>query len=89
MPPTAIVDQGFVAARAMLLDVAAFLDRVERYGAKSDFRCEAMRSAAKILSDGKPERARRILERLSDPTRAPLAVAPGGAACGAWKKGRK
>ena len=84
--PRALVDHGFVPVRAKLIEVAAFLDRVERYGAADDFRCEALRRAAKLLVDGKPERARRILEQLSDPTTKPDAVSTGKAALGAWQK---
>jgi len=81
----AIVDTGFVPVRAKLLEVAAFLDRVERYGVATDFRCDALREAAKILVDGGPERARRILEKLSDPTTEPEATSSGKAALGAWQ----
>ncbi len=84
--PRALVDHGFVPVRAKLIEVAAFLDRVERYGAAEDFRCIALRRAAKLLVDGKPERARRILEQLSDPTTKPDAVSTGKAALGAWQK---
>lgn len=84
-PPRAIVDHSFIPVRAKLIEVAAFLDRVERYGAADDFRCVALRSAAALLVDGKPERARRILEQLSDPTRTPEARSSGKAALGAWQ----
>lgn len=87
--PRALVDHGFVPVRAKLIEVAAFLDRVERYGAADDFRCVALRRAAKLLVDGKPERARRILEQLSDPTTKPDAVSTGKAALGAWQKPAK
>lgn len=80
-----LVDQGFVPVRAKLLEVAAFLDRVERHDAAGDFRCAALREAARILVDGQPERARRMLETLSDPTLAPDAVSTGKAALGAWQ----
>ncbi|HLP08820.1 MAG TPA: hypothetical protein VK178_11695 [Opitutaceae bacterium] len=83
--PTATVLVDFVAVRAQLLEVAAFLDRVERHGVAGDFRCAALREAARLLVDGQPERARRILERLSDPTTEPLTVSDGKAAHGAWK----
>ena len=73
--------------RARLIEVAAFLDRVERYQAADDFRCAALREAAALLVDGKPERARRILEKLSDPTTKPEAVSSGQAALGAWQPG--
>ena len=83
--PRGLVDHGFVPVRAKLIEVAAFLDRVERYGAADDFRCTALRQAAKLLVDGQPERARRILEQLSDPTTQPDAVSTGKAALGAWQ----
>lgn len=84
-PGRAIVDHGFIAMRAKLLEVAAFLDRVERHAAADDFRCAALRSAAALLVDGRPERARRILEQLSDPTTAPAPAARGQSAVGAWR----
>lgn len=80
----AVVDHGYIAVRAKLIDLAAFLDRVERHGAASDFRCAALRDAAALLVDGRPERARRILELLSDPTTEPEAKSSGKAAFGAW-----
>lgn len=90
LPPAsarrAVVDHGFIPMRAKLIEVAAFLDRVERYDAADDFRCAALREAATLLVDGKPERARRILEKLSDPTTAPDAVSSGKAALGAWQR---
>ncbi len=72
--------------RAKLIEVAAFLDRVERYKTEGDFRCEALREAATVLVDGRPERARRILEKLSDPTTTPEEKSSGKAALGAWQK---
>ena len=86
VPPHAVVDHGFIAVRAKLIEVAAFFDRVERHGAAGDFRCAALRQAAKLLVDGKPERARRILESLSDPTTTPERISSGKAALGAWRK---
>lgn len=85
-PPRVIVDHAFIPVRAKLIEVAAFLDRVERYGAADDFRCAALRSAARILVDGRSERARRILESLSDPTTKPDPVSTGKAALGAWQR---
>ncbi len=81
----AMVDVGFVPVRAKLLEVAAFLDRVERHAVADDFRCAALREAARVLVDGQPERARRVLEALSDPTTEPDAVSTGKAAFGAWQ----
>ena len=81
-----VVDHGFIAVRAKLIDVAAFLDRVERHGVAGDFRCAALREAAALLVDGRPERARRILEQLSDPTTEPELQSSGKAALGAWQR---
>lgn len=90
LPPAAVrravVDHGFIPTRAKLIEVAAFLDRVERYDAADDFRCAALRDAARLLVDGRPQRARRILESLSDPTAKPDLVSSGKAALGAWQK---
>lgn len=87
LPPAgrSIVDQGFIPTRAKLIEVAAFLDRVERHEVADDFRCGALRTAAELLVDGRPERARRILEALSDPTTNPEPVSSGKAALGAWQ----
>lgn len=85
----AVIDSGFIPVRAKLIEVAAFLDRVERYAVADDFRCAALRSAAALLIDGKPERARRILEKLSDPTTQPERRSSGKAALGAWQRPAK
>ncbi|GAB5562269.1 MAG: hypothetical protein SynsKO_39160 [Synoicihabitans sp.] len=81
----AMVDNDFVPVRAKLIEVAAFMDRVERHGVSDDFRCEALNQAARVLLDGNPERARRILESLSDPTSEPDEVSTGKPAVGAWQ----
>jgi hypothetical protein len=81
----AMVEVGFVPVRAKLIEVAAFFDRVERHGVADDFRCTALREAARLLVDGQPERARRILEALSDPSSEPDVKSTGKAAVGAWQ----
>jgi len=78
------VDHGFIPVRAKLIEVAAFFDRVERHHTAGDFRCAALREAAALLVDGRPGRARRILEKLSDPTTKPDSKSSGKAALGAW-----
>jgi hypothetical protein len=84
-PVGAVVDPAFIAVRAKLIDVAAFLDRVERHEVAGDHRCLALQKAAELLTDGRPDRARRILESLSDPTIEPEARSSGKAATGAWR----
>lgn len=82
-----VVDAYFMEHRGKLLDLAAFLDRVDRAsapaGAPDDFRVAALRSAAAILTEGRPDRARRILELLSDPSADPVAAAGTKGASGA------
>ena len=88
-----LLDLYFVDARARLIDIAAFLDRIERgegtEGTKGtegteDFRVEAFRRALKELERTGADRARRVLLAFSDPTTGPVAKAPGKGACGAY-----
>ena len=71
-------------ARAKLIDLGAFLDRVERAGGEEDFRMIAFRAALAELSKGDTHKARRVLLSLSDPTTEPIPAATTKAACGAW-----
>ena len=84
MTRQALLDLYFMEARSKLLDLAAFLDRVERGTGEADFRLAALRQALGEIQGTEPERARRVLMALSDPTTKPLAAAPGKGACGAW-----
>lgn len=79
-----VLELYFMEARSKLIDLAAFLDRLDRAGGGNDFRIDAFHKALKELQDGKPERAKRVLLSLSDPTTEPLAVATTKAASGAW-----
>ena len=79
-----VVDAYFMEHRARLLDVAAFLDRIDRAGpGVDDFRMNAYRNAIALLLDGKPERTRRILEHFSDPSTTPIPAAHDQGATGA------
>ena len=66
-----VINMYFLEHRAKLLDVAAFLDRIDRAqptpGA-DDFRGVAIKQAIAVLIDGQPHRAKRVLELLSDST---------------------
>jgi hypothetical protein len=79
-----LLDLYFMDARAKLIDIAAFLDRVDRGTEDADFRLAAFRKALGELAKDKPERARGVLVSLSDPTVEPIAKAPGKGAVGAW-----
>ena len=78
---SAIVDLYFMEHRAKLIDIAAFLDRLDRANdaraTDDDFRIQAFRYAIGILSDSQPQRARRILDLLSDHSTEPIPSAAG------------
>ena len=84
MTRTEILDLYFVDARWKLVDLAAFLDRVERAEGESDFRLDALRAALEHLSNGETAKAKAVLTTLSDPTTEPLEVATTKGATGAW-----
>jgi hypothetical protein len=79
-----VLDLYFLDARAKLIDLGAFVDRVERSAGEEDFRMKAFRAALAELSKGGPEHARRVLLTFSDPTEEPTPAATTKAACGAW-----
>ena len=79
-----ILDLYFLDARARLIDIAAFMDRVDRAGGGDDFRYDAFCAALKALDSGKPDRAGEVLLAFSDPTDEPIPAATTKAACGAW-----
>jgi hypothetical protein len=83
MPRQAVLDRYFLEHRAALLDLAAFLDRLDRAQPDADdrnnqgldYREAALHRAIDILTDSEGDRARRIQQVLSDPTEAPAATA--------------
>ena len=62
-----VLDADFAAARAGVLDVAAFLDRVDRGEGEADFRYRALLEVLPLLSVPGPGGARAGLAR--SPTR--------------------
>lgn len=79
-----VLDLYFMDARSKLIDLAAFLDRVERAEGEPDFRFDAFRQALDKLQSERTERAKAVLMSLSDPTTEPIARASGKGAVGAW-----
>jgi len=78
-----LLDLQFIDARHKLLDLAAFLDRIDRHPGDGDFRIVAMKTALPILLADRPDRARAILEALSDETSEPIQQAAHQGAFGA------
>lgn len=66
-----LVARYFMEHRVQVLDLAAFLDRVERaheHDAEDDFRMRSLRDAVAVLSDGRPDRVLRVQMIFSDPS---------------------
>ena len=78
-----LLDLQFIEARHKLLDLAAFLDRIDRHPGEDDYRFAAMKSTLPILLEDRPDRARAILEALSDQTTEPIPQAAFQGAFGA------
>jgi hypothetical protein len=84
-----LVDLGFMDARSKLIDLAAFLDRVQRAGQEDDFRVQALKQAIDCLHKEEPVRAKEVLLTFSDPTVEPIEKATVQGAVGAWPTGGK
>ena len=79
-----LLDLYFMDARAKVIDLAAFFDRLDRGEGEADFRLAALRNALAELGKNEPSRAKNVLLALSDPTEEPIARSPGKGAVGAW-----
>ncbi|MDQ4041860.1 MAG: hypothetical protein M3141_08945 [Actinomycetota bacterium] len=65
-----LIDEYFMEHRVKVLDLAAFLDRLERareLDAENDFRLRSVRDALGVLSDGSGDRVQRVQMIFSDP----------------------
>jgi hypothetical protein len=78
-----VLDLYFMDARCKLIELAAFIDRVERATGEADFRMDAFRRALGELKN-QANRAEGVLLSFSDPTTEPIAAATTKAACGAY-----
>jgi hypothetical protein len=79
-----VLDLYFLDARHKLIEIAAFLDRVDRAGGPDDFRLKALRAALRHLNGKRKNKAREILLAFSDRTTRPIRAATTKAAVGAW-----
>jgi hypothetical protein len=71
-------------ARYKLLDLAAFLDRLEKATGPEDHRVLGLRAALPILLKADGDRVAQILHLWSDPSVAPIEKADTKAASGVW-----
>jgi hypothetical protein len=78
-----VLDLYFLDARHKLIDIAAFLDRLERSDGADDFRITAFRAALNKVSATGKNRAKDVLLAFSDHSTEPIDKAPGKGAVGA------
>lgn len=87
-----VVGEYFIENRNRLLEIAAFLDRVDRAaegGAPPrDFRVDAFRSALAALAGDGRDRVAALQMLFSDPTTEPLPALDRKGALGAWDPDR-
>jgi len=85
-----LVDEFFIENRTRLLEIAAFLDRLDRVDRGSlDFRIRAFDEALKILSGSSKNRVNEIQMLLSDPVTKPLDELDRKSALGAYDHWRR
>ena len=86
-----IVDEYFVENRTRLLEIAAFLDRLDRTDSsysERDFRMKAFIEALASVTEGR-ERLDRLQLLFSDPTTEPLGALDRKSAFGAYDRWTK
>ena len=69
---TNLVDLGFMDARIKLIDIAAFLDRIDRHDQTDDYRVSALKEALPELLSTERGIAARVLNLLSDQSTDPV-----------------
>ena len=84
-----LVDEYFIENRTRLLEIASYLDRLDRSGdpaAASDFRMRAFREALEVLGGESGPRIEKIQMIFSDTTAEPLAKLDRKSAHGAFNR---
>ncbi|MBL9144746.1 MAG: hypothetical protein JNM99_13785 [Verrucomicrobiaceae bacterium] len=84
--PTNLVDLSFMDSRFKLIELAAFLDRVQKAGQDGDYRVQQLKQAIQCLAQNDPDRAKQVLLTFSDPTTEPIAKAHTQGASGAYQE---
>jgi hypothetical protein len=83
-----IIDEYFIENRTRILELAAFLERLDRSadGAdpRADFRVQAFDRALQILASSSPNKMEQIQLLFSDPTTEPRATLDTKSASGVW-----
>lgn len=83
-----LLDLQFIENRHLLVELAAFLDRIDRHPGDADYRHEAFKRALPILLEERPDRASAVLRALSDHSAEPIPEAEFQGAFGAPPPGK-
>lgn len=89
LSPAELVDEYFTENRNRIIEVAAFLDRLDRADpavAASDYRVRALADAIAVLAGDSSTRVQDIQLLLSDPTTDPRPALDRKGAVGAWQR---
>jgi hypothetical protein len=87
LTPTQLVDEYFIENRNRIIEIAAFLDRLDRADpavSARDFRMRAFSDALAVLGTSSPTRVADIQLLLSDPRTEPLPALDRKGAVGAY-----
>ncbi len=83
------LEKHFLDNRARMLEIASFLDRIDRYKdspkAKDDFRYRSFIKALKIIIESEKERTKNVQLIFSDLSAGPIEKVVDPGAYGAWK----
>ena len=83
-----IIDEYFIENRTRLLELAAFLERLDRSAdgidAVADFRMAAFRRALQVIASNAPDKMDQVQLLFSDPTVEPREQLDTKSASGAW-----
>lgn len=86
LSPVQLVDEYFIENRNRIIEVAAFLDRLDRAdpAVRDDYRVRALADAIGVLASESPTRVRDIQMLMSDPRTEPLPALDRKGAVGAY-----
>lgn len=86
LSPVQLVDEYFIENRNRIIEVAAFLDRLDRANpaVRDDYRVRALTDAIGVLASESPTRVRDIQMLMSDPRTEPLPALDRKGAVGAY-----
>ena len=83
-----VLQEYFIENRTRILEIAAFLDRLDRASdapsSQEDFRLLAFRRALDVLASEEPDKIGHVQLIFSDPTTEPKAKLDSKSAAGAW-----